>query len=86
VGLKWPDGFNETYCTPLALQIQTITRQNYKEDIINLLSLQWKLKRCQKQKTYMNLMEIWLFIRSRPIGKKMRENNLKISNKRLTFR
>jgi hypothetical protein len=23
-----------------------------------------------KQKTYMNLMEIWLFIRSRPIGKR----------------
>jgi hypothetical protein len=42
---------------PLALQIQTITRQNFKEDIINLLSLAMEAKiDVIKQKTYMNLM------------------------------
>jgi hypothetical protein len=41
----------------LALQIQTITRQNFKEDIINLLSLAMEAKiDVIKQKTYMNLM------------------------------
>jgi hypothetical protein len=45
-GLVWPDGFNET-CIAQTIGVADSNHHKtkfYKEDIINLLSLQWKLK------------------------------------------